>query len=569
MRYSKLFGKTLRQAPAEAECISHQLLLRSGMIAQEAAGIYSYLPLGWRVLKKIEKVIREEMNKAGGQELMLPVLQPFELWQKSGRDVSFGQSLFSLIDRRDHKLALGPTHEEVITGLVHRNVQSYRDLPLLLYQIQTKFRDEPRSRGGLLRVREFIMKDLYSFDIDEAGLDESYEKMSQSYKNIYDRLGLPVLMVDADSGAIGGKASHEFIVITESGEDEVLRCSECGYAANAEKAQSTKRKINEQVPLPLQEVATPGMKTIEGVADFLKLQTSQTIKAVFYSADGEFIFVIIRGDLEVNETKLKNLLKCSELHLATETEVDAAGIVAGFASPVGISGLKVVADDSIMLGANFVVGANKPGYHLKNANYHRDFEADFVADIALTCAGDSCPKCGGKLYSARGIEVGHIFKLGTFVSEKMGALFLAHDGISKAITMGCYGIGLGRLLAAVIEQSHDDKGIIWPASIAPYQVHLCPLSLGKSEVLSVTEDIYNSLQENGIETLYDDRDESAGIKFNDADLRGMPLRLTISQRTLKQQSIELKRRTDNDSCLIALKDVVNEIQNALLKKSAS
>ena len=569
MRYSELFGKTLRQSSAEAECISHSLLLRSAMIAQEAAGVYSYLPLGWRVLKNIEKIIREEMEKAGGQELMLPVIQPFEIWQKSGRDASFGQSLFSLIDRKEHKLALGPTHEEIITELVHKNVQSYRDLPLLLYQIQTKFRDEPRPRGGLLRVREFIMKDLYSFDVDEDGLDISYQKMSQAYKNIYKRLGLPALMVEADSGAIGGKASHEFIVITESGEDEILYCSECSYAANAEKALSTKRKANDQAHLPLQEVATPGMKTIEGVAEFLKLPTSQTIKAVFYSADGEFVFVVIRGDLEINEIKLKNLLKCSELHLATETEVDAVGIIPGYASPVGIVGLKIVADDSIMLGANYVVGANKINYHLKNANYQRDFKADVIADIALTRAGDSCPNCGARLLSARGIEVGHIFKLGTFMSEIMGAYFLDSDGKSKPVTMGCYGIGLGRLLAAVIEQSHDDKGIIWPGSIAPYQVHLCSLSVGQSEVRSISDDIYNGLQEKGIDVLYDDRNDSAGIKFNDADLRGIPLRLTVSQRTLKQQSIELKWRVEKDSRLIGIEDVVNEVEKALMEKSSS
>ena len=569
MRYSELFGKTLRQSSAEAECISHSLLLRSAMIAQEVAGVYSYLPLGWRVLKNIENIIREEMDKAGGQELMLPVIQPFEIWQKSGRDASFGQSLFSLIDRKEHKLALGPTHEEIITELVHKNVQSYRDLPLLLYQIQTKFRDEPRPRGGLLRVREFIMKDLYSFDVDEDGLDISYQKMSQAYKNIYKRLGLPALMVEADSGAIGGKASHEFIVITESGEDEILYCSECSYAANAEKALSTKRKANDQAHLPLQEVATPGMKTIEGVAEFLKLPTSQTIKAVFYSADGEFIFVVIRGDLEINEIKLKNLLKCSELHLATETEVDAVGIIPGYASPVGIVGLKIVADDSIMLGANYVVGANKINYHLKNANYQRDFKADVIADIALTRAGDSCPNCGARLLSARGIEVGHIFKLGTFMSEIMGAYFLDSDGKSKPVTMGCYGIGLGRLLAAVIEQSHDDKGIIWPGSIAPYQVHLCSLSVGQSEVRSISDDIYNGLQEKGIDVLYDDRNDSAGIKFNDADLRGIPLRLTVSQRTLKQQSIELKWRVEKDSRLIGIEDVVNEVEKALMEKSSS
>jgi prolyl-tRNA synthetase len=344
MRFSKLFGKTLRQAPAEAESVSHQLLLRAGMIAQEAAGIYSYLPLGWRVLRKIENIIREEMDKAGGQELMLPVLQPFELWQQSGRDVSFGKSLFTLTDRKEHTLALGPTHEEVITDLVHRYVQSYRELPVLLYQIQTKLRDEPRPRGGLLRVREFIMKDLYSFDADEAGLDESYQKMCQAYKNIYARLGLPALMVEADSGAIGGKDSHEFMVLTEDGEDEVIYCSSCGYAANAEKAQFAKTVIpvsrspessegKAKNLLPLEAIATPGTKTIEEVADFIGVPTSQTLKSVFYSADGEFIFVIIRGDLEVNETKLRNALKCSELRLATEREVNEIGLVAGLPHP--------------------------------------------------------------------------------------------------------------------------------------------------------------------------------------------------------------------------------------------
>ena len=569
MRYSKLFGKTLRQLPAEAESVSHQLLLKAGMISQVAAGVYSYLPLGWKVLKKLEQVIREEIDDADGQELMLPVLQPLELWQKSGRDVSFGQSLFTLTDRKEHKLALGPTHEEVITELVHKNVQSYRDLPLLLYQIQTKFRDEPRSRGGLLRVREFIMKDLYSFDVDEAGLDENYQRIIQAYKTIYARLSLPALMVEADSGAIGGKASHEFMVITESGEDEILYCPECGYASNTEKAQSTKAKMPEEVPLSLTEVATPGMKTIEGVAEFLKLSTAQTIKAVFYSANGEFIFVVIRGDLEVNETKLRNLLKCSELHLATEAEVESAGIVAGFASPVGIKGVKVVADDSVTSGANYVVGANIPGYHFINANYHRDFEANLIADITLVHDGDSCPNCSGKLSSARGIEVGHIFKLGTFISEKMCAFFLDTDGISRPIVMGCYGIGLGRLMAAEVEHNHDDKGIIWPLSIAPYQVYLCPLSLDKADVLSVSEDLFNSLEKTGIEVLYDDRDISAGIKFNDADLLGIPLRLTVSPRTLKNQNIELKWRADKESQFLSLKDAINDIKKQLVEKSAS
>jgi prolyl-tRNA synthetase len=563
MRFSKLFGKTLRQAPAEAESVSHQLLLRAGMIAQEAAGIYSYLPLGWRVLRKIENIIREEMDKAGGQELMLPVLQPFELWQQSGRYVSFGKSLFTLTDRKEHTLALGPTHEEVITDLVHRYVQSYRELPLLLYQIQTKLRDEPRPRGGLLRVREFIMKDLYSFDADEAGLDESYHKMCQAYKNIYARLGLPALMVEADSGAIGGKDSHEFMVLTEDGEDEVIYCSSCGYAANVEKAQFAKTRINAESPLPLEEIATPETKTIEEVAGFVGVPTSQTLKAVFYFADGEFIFVVIRGDLEVNETKLRNALKCSELRLATEGEVIGAGLVAGFASPIGVKGVKVVADDSITLGSNFIVGANKPGYHCRNANYPRDFQVDLMADIALARSEDSCPKCRGKLSSSRGIEVGHVFKLGTFISEKFGASFLDNDGKSRPIVMGSYGIGLGRLLAATVEQSHDDKGIIWPLSVAPYQVYFCPLSLDKPAVATTAEKIYQELQKEGIEVLFDDRDDSPGVKFNDADLLGIPLRLTLSPRTLQSQSIETKWRTQMEAQLLPLDNLAAQVRKLL------
>jgi len=568
MRFSKLFGKTLRQAPAEAESVSHQLLLRAGMIAQEAAGIYSYLPMGWRVLKKIENVIREEMDKVGGQELMLPVLQPFELWQQSGRYVSFGKSLFTLTDRKEHTLALGPTHEEVITDLVHRYVQSYRELPLLLYQIQVKLRDEPRPRGGLLRVREFIMKDLYSFDADEAGLDESYQKMSQAYRDIYARLGLPALMVEADSGAIGGKDSHEFMVLTEGGEDEIIRCSNCGYAANAEKAQFAKKKSNAEAPLSLEEIATPGTKAIEEVADFVGVPTSQTLKSVFYYADGEFIFVIIRGDLEVNETKLRNALKCSELRLATEGEVNEAGLVAGFASPIGVKGVKVVADDSITLGSSFIAGANKQGYHFRNANYPRDFKVDLMADIALAQPGDSCPKCGGELSSARGIEVGHVFKLGTFISERFGASFLDNDGTSRPIVMGCYGIGLGRLLAAIVEQSHDDKGIIWPLSVAPYQVYLCPLNLDKSAVLPTAEKIYQELQKEGIEVLFDDRDDSPGVKFNDADLLGIPLRLTLSPRTLQSQSVEAKWRTEKEAQLLSLENLAAGVNRLLREKSA-
>ena len=563
MRFSKLFGKTLRQTPTEAECISHQLLVRAGMIAQEAAGVYSYLPLGWRVLKKIESIVRDEMDKAGGQEVMLPVLQPLELWQQSGRDLSFGKSLFTLTDRKEHTLALGPTHEEVIADLAHRHVQSYRDLPLMPYQIQTKLRDEPRPRGGLLRVREFIMKDLYSLDADEAGLHESYQKMCQAYKNIYVRLSLPALMVEADSGAIGGKDSHEFMLLTEDGEDEVIHCSNCDYAANAEKAQFVKPRTNSERLLPLEEIATPATKTIEEVAGFVGVPSSQTLKAVFYFSDGEFVFVVIRGDLEVNETKLRNALKCSELRLATEAEVNGAGLVAGFASPIGAKGIKVVADDSITLGSNFVVGANKPEYHFRNANYPRDFQVDLIADIALARAGNSCPKCGAELSFSRGIEVGHVFKLGTFISEKFGASFLDSDGKSRPIVMGSYGIGLGRLLAAIVEQSHDDKGIIWPLCVAPYQVYLCPLSLDKSAVAPMAEKLYQELQKEDIEVLFDDRDDSPGTKFNDADLLGIPLRLTLSPRTLHSQSVEAKWRKEKRAQLLPLENLAAQVKKLL------
>ncbi len=563
MRFSKVFGKTLRQAPAEAESVSHQLLLRAGMIAQTAAGIYCYLPLGWRVLKKIENIVRDEMDKAGGQEVMLPVLQPLELWQQSGRDVAFGKSLFTLTDRKEHMLALGPTHEEVVADLARRYVQSYRDLPLMPYQIQTKLRDEPRPRGGLLRVREFIMKDLYSLDADEAGLHESYQKMCQAYKNIYARLSLPALMIEADSGAIGGKDSHEFMILTEDGEDEVIHCSSCGYAANAEKAQFTKTGGNAESMLPLEEVATPATKTIEEVASFLDVPSSQTLKAVFYYAEGEFVFAVIRGDLGVNETKLRNNLKCSDLRMATEEEVSQAGLVAGFASPVGLTGMKVVADDSITLGSNFVVGANKSGYHFRNANFPRDFQANLITDIALARAGDSCPKCDGRLSLSRGIEVGHVFKLGTFISERFGASFLDNDGKSRPIVMGSYGIGLGRLLAAMVEQSHDDKGIIWPLSIAPYQVHLCPLSLDKPGVAATADKVYQGLQREGIEVLFDDRDDSPGIKFNDADLLGMPLRLTLSPRTMQSDSVEAKWRTEKEAQLLPLDNLTVQVDKLL------
>jgi len=447
--------------------------------------------------------------------------------------------------------------------MVIQNVQSYRDLPLLLYHIQTKFRDEPRPRGGLLRVREFTMKDLYSFDTDEEGLDQSYNKMLQAYSNIYARCGLPAILVEADSGAIGGKDSHEFMVIAETGEDEIIRCDTCQYTANAEKAESLKSQVGGGEPLPIEEVNTPGATTIEQVSGFLEVPSRRTLKAIFYIADREFVFVVIRGDLEVNEIKLKNLLHCSELRLATEAEVAEAGIVAGSASPVGITGIKAVADDSITTGANFVAGANKPDTHLKNVNYPRDFKADIMADIAQAHAGDTCPRRGGKLSSLRGIEVGHIFKLGTFLSEKLGASFVDASGTSHPIVMGCYGIGLGRLLAAAIEQNHDDKGIIWPISIAPYHVYLCPLYLENDKVAKATENLYSALEAEGLEVLFDDREESPGVKFNDADLLGIPVRVTISPRTLEKNSAEVKLRSKKEVELVPLEGITARLKELI------
>lgn len=559
MRISQLLSKTLRQAPAEADTISHQLLVRAGMVYQVVSGVYSYLPLGWRVLRNLEQIIREELDKVGGQELMMPVLQPFELWEKTGRHQSFGESLFTLTDRRGRKLCLGPTHEELITELVRHQVRSYRDLPLLLYQIQTKFRDEPRPRGGLLRVREFPMMDLYSFDADEEALELSYQKMRRAYKNIFDRCSLPTMEVEADSGAIGGKDSHEFMVIAPSGEDVIIHCNKCGYAANAEKAQSIKLDGEHKPLQSLEEVATPGMKSIEEVADFLQISKGHTLKAVFYVADGNLVFVVIRGDLEVNEIKLKNALRCTDLQLASEDKVQLAGLVAGSASPIGLSGIKILADDSIKLGTNFVAGANKPDYHIRNVNYPRDFQVDLMLDIATAQPGEGCPKCRESLASTRGIEAGHIFKLRTVFSQKIGAFFLDQNGETKPIIMGSYGIGVGRLMAAAIEQNHDDKGIVWPLPLAPYQVYLCALGMDNAGVTAAAEKLYDDLNKKGIDVLFDDRSESPGVKFNDADLLGIPIRLVISPRTLKSQSAELKWRNKEESQLLPLEGLTEKI----------
>ena len=562
MKVSHLFGKTQREIPGEAETISHQLLLRAGMINQLTAGIYSYMPLAWRTAKKIMDIIREEMDAAGGQEITMPVLQPIELWEKSGRGAAFGANLFKLTDRKDRVLALGPTHEEVVTDLAAHYIQSYRDLPQRLYQIQTKLRDEPRPRSGLVRVREFIMKDMYTFDANDAGLEVSYQKMVQAYKNIYRRCGLKAMVIEADSGAIGGKASHEFMVLAASGEDEIIHCPGCGYAANVEKAKFDKGAFTEQLPLPMEEVATPGKESIEDVAKFLKLAPSQMIKCVFYVAGKEFIIAVIRGDLDVNEVKLKNLLKATELRLATAEEVAEKGIIAGSASPVGQKA-KVIADDSIVSSINYVGGANIAGRHTKNIILGRDFNAYKTDDIASARVGLQCARCGGKLESTRGIEVGHVFKLGTFLAETFGALFTDPEGNQKPCVMGCYGIGVGRLLAAAIEQNHDDKGIIWPMPIAPYPVHICGLSLDNEKVKEVAEKIYSDLCVAGIKALFDDRIESPGVKFNDADLLGMPLRITVSPRSLDKGGVELKKRSEKQFQLISVDNIVAEVKAAI------
>jgi prolyl-tRNA synthetase len=564
MRLSKMFGKTIREIPADADTISHQYLLRAGMISQLTSGVYSMLPLGRKVLAKIEGIIRDEMNKADGQEVVMPVIQPVEIWRRSGREAGFGETLFHLKDRRDHELVLGPTHEEVITDLAARCIQSYRDLPQRLYQIQVKLRDEQRPRGGLLRVREFIMKDLYSFDSDDKGLDESYTAMRQAYINIFSRCGLPALLIEADSGAIGGKDSQEFMLVAESGEDEIIYCENCKKAANVEKMASIKSSIEPEDPLPIEEVSTPGLTSIEEISGFLKVAPDHTIKAVLYLADGEFVMAVIRGDLEINEIKLKHLLKCTDLEMADENRVRAAGIVGGFVSPVGLNGkVKIVGDTSIVENVNFAAGGNKKDVHLKNVNYNRDFTLDVQSDIANAKAGDKCPECGGILSSIRGIEVGHIFKLGTALSEKLGARFLDADGSSKPVIMGCYGIGVGRLMAAAVEQSHDDKGIIWPLPIAPYQVHICGLFMDKPGVSEAAEKLYSDLQSQGIEVLFDDRPESPGVKFNDADLIGIPYRITISARTLKSGSVEFKERSAEKAEIIPVEDIVDYIKKLL------
>jgi prolyl-tRNA synthetase len=559
MLMSRLFGRTLREVPGDAEHESHQLMLRARLIEQLAAGIYTYLPLGYRALRKVEQIVREEMDAAGGQEVLMPAMQPVDLWEESGRKEAMGQTLFTLTDRRERHLALGPTHEEVVVDLFRRNVQSYRELPQLLYQIQTKFRDEPRPRMGLVRGREFGMMDLYSFDADVDGLDRSYQAMFDAYTRVFQRCGVPALPVQADSGAIGGKDSQEFVLLTEIGEDTFLLCPKCGYAANSEKADHKKQELQAEEPQPVEEVSTPGQKTIEEVARFLEVPRWRTLKAVFYAADRKPVFVATRGDLEVNEVKLKNALKAQDLRLMADDEVREYGLVAGSASPVGLKGMQVVADESVAQSPNLVGGANKPDAHLRNLNYGRDWQADILTDISLAREGDACPNCGTPLEQKRGIEMGHIFKLLTVYSEKMGARYLDAEGRTQLAVMGCYGIGTSRLLQCIVEANRDEKGIVWPGSVAPYDVHVVGLGLDREDIAAKARSLYDDLTRAGLEVLYDDRSESPGVKFNDADLLGIPVRVTVSPRSLEKDSVELKRRASSDVDLVPYADAAARV----------
>jgi len=561
MRSSQLFGKTLRQAPSDAETISHKLLTRAGFIQQIAAGIFSLQPLGNRSITKIRNIIRDEMDSAGGQEINMPVVQPRDLWVESGRADTFAPPLARFEDRRERDMVIAPTHEETATAMARAGVTSYRDLPFTIYQIQTKFRDETRPRGGLLRVREFEMKDAYSFDADDEGMDRSFQAMVAAYKRIFKRCGLDVIMVDADSGGIGGKDSNEFVLLTDSGEDTILMSNESDYAANVEKASFIKKAFPIDELGAVEEFATPGIKTIEELAKDEGVSKSKTAKAVFYSVDGEIVVVTIRGDYEVNETKLRNLLDGAEPKLATAEEVKAAGLVSGSASAVGLTGMKSVVDDSITMGSNYLAGANKDGFHLRNVNFERDFKADIIADIAEAKKGYLSPDGKGKLVAKRGIEIGHVFKLGNVYSSKMGANYTNEDGEQNEILMGCYGIGVGRLLAAAVEANHDDYGMLLPRAIAPYEIYLAGLNLNDPDIAYKAEMIYEALQDAGYEVLFDDRDTPPGVKFKDADLLGIPARVVISTRSLENGGVEVKSRTSKDSEIVSESDVLESVKS--------
>jgi len=567
MRYSDYFLPTHKEIPSEAEIISHQLMLRAGLIRKLTSGIYTYLPAGFKSLKKVENIIREEMNRSGAIELLMPSVQPAELWQESGRWDYYGRELLRFKDRHSRDACLGPTHEEVITDLVRGEIHSYRQLPLNLYQVQTKFRDEIRPRFGIMRCREFIMKDAYSFDVDEAGADRSYEIMYETYNNIFRRCGLKFRVVEADTGSIGGSYSHEFMVLADTGEDHIVNCLQCDYAANLEKAEvkwdSDKPDSHDDGEMkPLEEVETPDKKTVEEVTSFLSISPDQLIKTLILRSDGDVIAALVRGDHELNDAKLKNLLRIEQVELADPQLVaEVTGAPMGFAGPVGLK-MKMVADHTIKGMKNFVVGGNKKDLHLQNVNVERDFHVDIFGDLRVIRPDDSCPRCGSEIRFRKGIEVGHIFKLGTKYSKAMGAVFLDQHGKEKPIVMGCYGIGVGRTVGAAIEQYHDKDGIIFPIPIAPFEVVILPLQMQETKVVEAAEKIYRELIDNGLDVLLDERDMSPGYKFKDADLLGTPLRITVGTRNLKNSQVELKVRSEEESSLISL----TEASAIVLKK---
>ncbi len=562
MRASNLFAPTLREVPAEAEIISHKLMLRAGMMRKVASGIYTYLPLAWRSLKKIETIIREEMDAAGGQELLMPALQPAEWWKESGRWDVYGKELWRVQDRHDRDFCLGPTHEEVITVTFRNDVRSYKQLPLRLYQIQTKFRDERRPRFGLMRGREFIMKDLYSFDLDEAGLEQSYKVMYKAYTNVFNRCGLECRPVEADSGAIGGSGSHEFMALADSGESEILYCDSCNHAATVEFESKIPDDVPEEAFAEQQKVATPGCESVEDVAAFLGVPVHKIIKTMYYKGDKEVIVVLIRGDRKVNEVKLQHYMGCNELMMATDAEVEQFGGKVGYLGPIGIKGVKIVADKEVPLMYNAVVGANEEGYHILNVNYRRgDFVIDDVADLREVSAGESCPCCGGTLHTARGIEVGQIFKLHTKYSEALHAVYTDENGKEIPAVMGCYGIGVGRTLAAIIEQCNDEDGIIWPMAVAPYHVVVVPVNSKDETLMNVAEDIYRQLCHDRIEVVLDDRKERPGVKFKDADLIGYPVRITVGAKSLEKKMVEIRIRKTKEVVEVPLDEAASWVES--------
>lgn len=565
MRYSKTLLPTLKETPAEAEVVSHRLMLRAGCIRKLTAGIYTYMPFGLAAIRKVENIVREEMNLAGAQELLMPMVQPADLWRETGRYEKYGPELLRFHDRHDRESCLGPTHEEVITDIARKELHSYRNLPMNLYQIQTKFRDEIRPRFGLMRGREFIMKDAYSFDVDDEAAGISYMKMYEAYKRIFTRCGLSFRAVQADSGAIGGSFSHEFMVLAKTGEDTIVVCKECEYAANMEKAVVKLVKSEQPEALgDMEKVETPGKRKVDTVCEFLRIAPRQLVKTLVFKADGKIVAVLVRADREVEEVKLKNLLGAADVEMADEQEVfDATGVPTGYLGPVGIA-VRMVADQEVAAMQNFYAGANEKNYHLKNVNLGRDFQVEAVGDLRQITTSDPCPECGGQLETTEGIEVGHVFKLGTGYSESMQATFQDKDGQAKHFVMGCYGIGVSRIVAAAIEQNHDEKGIVFPVPLAPYTVIIVNLG-GDDEIINTAaEKLYGDLQAAGLEVLLDDRDERPGFKFKDADLLGIPYRVTVGKTFIKSGTLEIKNRKDGSLEELTPEETVKRLQTTIL-----